>query len=176
MQKWLTYSFVLVLSLLFLGSCKNQKRATSKRPKTETRHHAHLKEKYADALNVPTSSIRNTTLYAFVDEWQGVPYKYGGMNKSGVDCSGFTGLLYDSVYDKKLPRTTSEISKVSKTVKQKDLQEGDIIFFDINGKKGSHIGVYLMNDFFVHASSSKGVVISNLSNPYYKKAYGRAGR
>lgn len=116
------------------------------------------------------------SLYRFVETWTGTPYRYGGTNQSGVDCSGFTGALYREVYKKTIPRTTKDISKGAKRVSTAHLKEGDIVFFDINGKKSSHIGVYLQNKHFVHASSSKGVIISHLDNPYYQKAFSHGGR
>jgi len=111
-----------------------------------------------------------------VDQWQGTPYRYGGTTKTGVDCSGFVGSLYLDVYQKSIPRSTNEIEKVTKHINKSSLKEGDVVFFDIDGKKTSHVGVYLQNGRFVHASSSKGVIISNLSNPYYQKSFNRGGK
>ena len=135
-----------------------------------------LQEKYAKILEVPAESIQNIKLYRFIDDWYGVPYKYGGQSKAGVDCSGFINTLFIDVYDKKVPRTTSQIAKESKSISKTKMQEGDIVIFDIQGKKHSHAGVYLKNGKFVHASSSKGVIISNLNSSYYQKAFGKAGR
>ena len=120
--------------------------------------------------------MRNTKLYSFVNSWEGTPYKFGGMSKSGTDCSGFSNVLYKEVYGKKLPRTTKDIYGSCRKLGKGDLKEGDLVFFDIQGKKKSHMGVYLQNNRFVHASSSKGVVISDLNNPYYKKYFAGGGR
>jgi cell wall-associated NlpC family hydrolase len=86
------------------------------------------------------------------------------------------GAVYRDVYRQDIPRTTSELNKASKSVSQKQLKEGDLVFFDIDGKKNAHVGVYLINNKFVHASSSKGVIVSDLMNPYYKKAFARGGK
>lgn len=153
---------VLFLSMLVLStSCSSSKRGkTANRNKTE-------RAKTSDASAV---------LFAFVEDWKGVPYKYGGTSKSGVDCSGFVGILYQEVYNRNVPRTTGQLSTTSASVSQTKLSEGDLVFFDINGKKNAHVGVYLRNGEFVHASSSKGVVVSSLQNPYYKEAFRRGGK
>lgn len=132
-------------------------------------------DKYAEKLQVSKSSLTNIKLYNFIDEWYGVRYQYGGLTKQGVDCSGFCNVLYNNVYKKQLPRSTKEIVKVIKKTSQSNLKEGDLVFFNISGKKNSHVGVYLINNYFVHASTSKGVIISNLQNPYYKKAFNKGG-
>ncbi len=80
------------------------------------------------------------------------------------------------MYKKQIRRTTSELSKDINKVSKGRLKEGDLVFFNISKKKNSHVGVYLKNSRFVHASSSKGVIISSLDNPYYKKTYNKGGR
>lgn len=141
----------------------------------KTKNSNHVVAKYAEKLQVSKSQITNIALYEFIDDWYGVKYKFGGLTKSGVDCSGFCNVLYNKVYKKELPRSTKDIVKVINKVPQSKLKEGDLVFFNISGKKNSHVGLYLINNYFVHASTSKGVVISNLTNPYYKKAYNKGG-
>src|SRR5690606_11841713 len=121
-----------------------------------------LLEEYARLLEVEHHALKNEELYFFIDRWKGVPYRYGGEDRNGVDCSGFAGKLYREVYDRQIPRTTSQLAQATKKVPQTALQEGDLVFFNIQGKKDSHVGVYLQNHRFVHASTSKGVVISDL--------------
>ena len=163
-----------IFSVLFIVSiaCNNQKKV-AKQNNSEVKR---LEGKYAALLNVQSSQIKNVALYSFIDRWTGTPYKYGGISKSGVDCSGFCNVLYKEVYKKQLPRTTKEIVKQLNKVNKNKLTEGNLVFFNIQGKKNSHVGVYLMNSKFVHASSSKGVIISSLENPYYKKAYNKGGK
>jgi hypothetical protein len=132
-------------------------------------------EKYAEKLQVPKSNVKNIALYEFIDKWYGTKYKYGGLSTSGVDCSGFCNILYKEVYKKQLPRSTKDIAKQLKKVNKVKLAEGNLVFFNIEGKKNTHVGVYLMNNKFVHASTSKGVIISSLENPYYKKTYNKGG-
>lgn len=135
-----------------------------------------LKEKYAALLDVTGLEIKALELYAFIDDWLGVKYKYGGTTKNGVDCSGFTNLLYNNVFKKELPRSSSDIAAVAKSVAKKELSEGDFVFFSIRSNKVDHVGIYLANNRFVHASTSKGVIISSLEHPYYAKHFKKGGR
>ncbi len=174
---------IRIVFLVFLVtqiSCSRNKKATKKKLAHTTeqvsRNNDGLKEKYARSLGVDAKDIQNIALYQFIDEWYGVPYKFGGTTKAGADCSGFVGQLYDTVYRKSLPRSTNEIDKACSNVSKSSLKEGDLVFFDINKKKVSHVGVYLQNNKFVHASTSKGVIISDLENPYYQKSFSKGGR
>ncbi len=168
-MKNLNYLFFITVFFLLFTSCKTSKTAVKHNPNQQ------LINKYAKKLNVSATAITNTKLYAFIDNWYGTKYKYGGVSKQGVDCSGFCGILYKEVYHKTLPRSTSEIVKVIKRVKKAKLKQGDLVFFNIAKKKNSHVGIYLINHYFVHASTSHGVIISNLDNPYYQKAYSKGG-
>lgn len=165
-----------------IESCGLHKRTTPKQaPKASSNapqksSTKDVRNKYAPKIGVSASSLKNKELYAFIDDWYGVTYRYGGTTQSGVDCSGFVGALYKDVYKKQLPRTTRDLNQASKSISKDRLEEGDLVFFDINGKKGSHVGVYLANNRFVHASTSKGVIISDLQNPYYKKAFSHGGK
>lgn len=124
----------------------------------------------------PNYSENKNKLNSEIESWINVPYKYGGNDKQGVDCSGFINAIYLSVYKIQLPRTTKEIFKKSTPIKKENLQEGDLVFFKINGNDVSHVGIYLAQNKFVHASSSKGVVISLLNNTYYENHYLGGGR
>jgi len=176
----------LSISLFSCGSSKKTKSSRSKSkskntatrpsPKSTKTSTSSIQQKYATKLQVKPSQVRNAQLYSFVNSWEGTPYRYGGMSKSGADCSGFSNVLYKEVYRKQLPRTTKDIYSSCRKVGKGELREGDLVFFDIQGKKKSHMGVYLQNNRFVHASSSKGVVISDLNNPYYKKYFSGGGR
>ena len=135
-----------------------------------------LKTKYAELLEASPKELELIELYAFVDEWVGVKYKYGGTTKKGVDCSGFTNLLYNNVFKKELPRSSSDIAAIAKSISKKELSEGDFVFFSIRSNKVDHVGIYLANNRFVHASTSKGVIISSLEHPYYAKYFKKGGR
>lgn len=133
-------------------------------------------EKYAAQLKVDTKNISNEKLYLFIDDWYAVPYKYAGFDKSGIDCSGFSCKLYENVYSKKISRASKDIYASCKEIAQSDLKEGDFVFFKIESKNVSHVGVYLQNGKFVHASTKKGVIINDLNEPYYKKYFFAGGR
>ena len=171
-------SFLFCLGLLlltcFYTSCKSKKIITDT-SKSTTKSSGTIKERYSSLLNVKEKDIDNEKLYRFIDTWIGVPYKSGGMDKKGLDCSAFTSLLTNEIYNKQLPRTARLMAEDVKRKFEKDLKEGDLVFFDFDGKKFSHVGVYLHNNKFVHASTSKGVIISDLKDQWYYKYFSRAG-
>jgi cell wall-associated NlpC family hydrolase len=123
----------------------------------------------------PSHAENKNTLKSEIESWMNVPYKYGGNDKQGVDCSGFVKAIYLSVYKINLPRTTKELFNKSSPIKKENLQEGDLVFFKITGNDVSHVGIYLKENQFVHASSSKGVVVNLLNNPYYESRFIRGG-
>ncbi len=135
-----------------------------------------LQFRYAMMLDVPVEEITNFSLYSFIDEWYGTRYRFGGTTKNGIDCSSFTQKLYAATYGIVIPRTAVTQYGACKRISKEELQEGDLIFFHTTRKGISHVGVYLGNDRFVHASSSRGVVINNLSESYYVNAYRASGR
>lgn len=108
--------------------------------------------------------------------WIGTPYCYGGNSKSGIDCSGLTSQLYQSVYQISIPRTSADQYKQSNKVSKSRLEPGDLVFFKIKKSHVDHVGVYIGNNEFIHASSSRGVVISNLDQSYYSKHFVGGGR
>jgi cell wall-associated NlpC family hydrolase len=114
----------------------------------------------------------NSNLDAFVADWLGTPYKYGGLSRNGVDCSGFAYLLMLHVYNKKIPRTSKNQYYKGRKINRARLMKGDLLFFrGTRGRGIDHVGIYLANDRFVHASSKEGVIISSLSEEYYEKRY-----
>lgn len=119
---------------------------------------------------------QNKSLYSFIEEWYGVPYRFGGTTKTGIDCSAFVRQLYGDVYNKGLLRTSIEQFSTAFYLRRDELQEGDLVFFRIHGKRISHVGVYLYEGKFVHASVSQGVVISDLSDAYWTRYYAGGGR
>jgi len=130
---------------------------------------------YADLLEVNVNELNNEYLYTFITDWMGTPYAYGGTTKKGIDCSGFAGLLMSEVYGKVLPRSSEEQAGAVKRKYEKQLKEGDLVFFSFGSARINHVGIYLHNGRFAHASTSKGVIISNLKDTWYYKAFKRAG-
>jgi cell wall-associated NlpC family hydrolase len=132
--------------------------------------------KYADMLGVIPQAITNFALYKFIDEWYGTRYRMGGNSKRGIDCSAFVQRLYEQVFCTNLVRTAFEQFNMANLVWSTDsLKEGDLVFFRTHGNRISHVGIYLMNKCFVHASSSRGVMISSLNEEYWSRFYAGAG-
>ncbi|WP_461532418.1 C40 family peptidase [Sinomicrobium sp.] len=139
------------------------------------------KRYFARKLGVPVSEITNQKLYAYIVEWEGVPYLYGGNTKRGIDCSALMKNLYQEVYGVELPRTASEIllhdEQVEPFRSTEYLQEGDLVFFRSgNEKVMTHVGIYLGNMRFLSATESKGVQITSLKDPYWRNSYRVSGR
>ena len=131
--------------------------------------------KYAIILNTEVESLKNKKLYRFIDQWLDTRYSYGGSDKSGIDCSSFAGRLEKEIYNHDLPRNSRQQYKACDKISIADAAEGDLVFFNTRGGV-SHVGVYLANGYFVHASTSSGVIISNLEENYYKERFLSAGR
>lgn len=134
-----------------------------------------LQIKYAMMIDVDIESLKNLSLLSFIEDWFGTRYKYGGETKKGIDCSALTGGLLMAVYGFNVPRTARQQYKVSEKIKREELKEGDLVFFNTTGGV-SHVGLYLGNDYFLHASSSQGVTITSLNDSYFSKRYIGAGR
>ena len=139
-----------------------------------------LQFKFAILENCSVEELDNAKLLSFMEYWYGAPYRYGGNSRDGIDCSAFAFLLLSSVYGvTTLPRTSKEQYEASHHISRDQLQEGDLVFFHtLTGRKHrgvTHVGVYLRNNKFVHASVS-GVMISDLGDGYYDRHYIGAGR
>lgn len=131
--------------------------------------------KYAIKLDVPVETLQNVNLYNTIDQWLGTRYRLGGTTQRGIDCSAFVQTVMLGVFAVQLPRTAREQFDMSKWVPMTALKEGDLLFFNTIGGV-SHVGVYLQNNKFVHASSSGGVMISDLNDNYWTSKLICAGR
>lgn len=129
-------------------------------------------------LGVDINMEDNHKLYLESAEWIGVPYRGGGDSKRGTDCSGLTYQIYRKVYRTQVPRNTEDLRKESTKVAKRNLREGDLVFFSSSRsrKKVAHVGIYLKKGKFIHASTSKGVIVSQLSEDYYTRHWISGGR
>ena len=171
-----TILYLLIISLLFTAcsrkpttsyTYKNYSKKTSK-----PLYHVLKKSSYAGTSKKKSNL---TKIYAEYRQWKGAPYQYGGLTKDGVDCSGFVLQTYKKLFQIRLPRSTKDQVKTGKRVYINQLHAGDLVFFK-TGWNVRHVGIYLEKGKFAHASSSKGVVISNIHTRYWKKKYWQARR
>lgn len=139
-----------------------------------------MQVKYSKFLNIEPAKITNGRLYYFIDKWLNTPYKWGGLDEKGIDCSAFLQRLLAEVYTLHIPRTSVEqflTERVERFSSVNYCSEGDLVFFrTLPNTYVSHVGLYLHNNMFVNSSSSKGVSIASLNDPYWKKHYVAAGR
>jgi lipoprotein Spr len=133
-----------------------------------------LQFKYAMMMDVNVESLKNISLLGFIDNWFGTRYRLGGTTRRGIDCSALTEALLLAVYGFNIPRTARQQYDACEHVDKDELKEGDLIFFNTHGGV-SHVGVYLENDYFIHASSH-GVKISSLDDRYYSRRFICGGR
>ncbi|MBP3942580.1 C40 family peptidase [Sphingobacteriaceae bacterium WQ 2009] len=167
----------LVASMLFIGLCLvSQAQTTKSQPKNTADPDNLAKEYFSQIMGVAVNATTNTKLYQFVYDWIGTPYRLGGSSKNGIDCSKFAFELYDKVFNTTLGyNSRNQYSQVTPITKD-NLKAGDLVFFKIRSKSITHVGVYIGDNKFAHASSSKGVMVSNLNEPYWKRYYYNGGR
>jgi len=133
-------------------------------------------EAYYSAYSLQPDSAANPYLYYQVYDWVGTRYRYSGRNKKGIDCSSFVTEMYKNTYCIHLSGGSREIWTNVQPIEKKELKEGDILFFKIRKGQISHVGIYLGNDKFAHATVNTGVTISDLNEDYYKKCFYKGGR
>ena len=132
--------------------------------------------KYAQLLDIEVEQVTNKALFTQIDKWWGTRYKYGGANESGMDCSAYTGTLVHNVYGLVLARTSRDQYDNCIKLEKDELQQGDLVFFRTGRRGVSHVGLYLGNGYFTHASTSIGVTISHLSETYWTNKFVAGGR
>jgi cell wall-associated NlpC family hydrolase len=129
---------------------------------------------YSRSRSVDTSSIVSS-LMAQHKLWKGVPYRSGGQSKRGVDCSGFVQLTFRDRFHIDIPRSTKGQARYGLKVRRSHLRAGDLVFFR-TGIRQRHVGIYIEDGKFLHASTSRGVMLSNLSDDYWEDHYWQARR
>jgi len=187
-RKTIFFKYLLLIVLALLLGCHPHKRVPrQKKPKktlikdsnnNQTNNNAGKKfyDSYSKKWGIQLEGNENKKMIESIDKWLGTPYKYGGMSKSGTDCSGFTKNVYKEACNLDLNRSAADQVKDVVLIEKNKLRFGDLIFFKISGNKVSHVGIYINESKFVHASTKKGVTISDLNEAYYKKYFYKGGR
>ena len=169
---------ILLICIAVLGivSC-----GTRKTGRTSSKYDSRTITRLSNQFGLRITTADNLSLYDACSGWLGVKYRNGGNTKKGVDCSGLVSILYRQVYGISLERNSAAIlQRNCVPVNRNNLREGDLVFFRTLGSAQSriptHVGIYLKNGKFIHASTSKGVIVSSLSEPYYVRTWITGGR
>ena len=186
---------ITLLSTLFFTGCSykttGEKVDISKYQNTEKQVSIHQKATFPNnklnvnkAKNIDVFNTKsdytskqvkiNNNLFDFYNNWEGVRYKMGGTSKNGIDCSGFVQKALKEKFNLTLPRSTGEQARIGKPIKKSELQMGDLVFFKTG--RTNHVGIYIEDGKFMHASTKIGVTISELESDYFAKNYWKAQR
>lgn len=134
-----------------------------------------VKEKYG--LKISRKKGNNLKLYNTILDWEGTPYKYGGKDRGGIDCSSFVAVAINTAYKKKISGSAASLFTIVKVIEnEEDYMEGDIIFFKIDTNRISHVGVFLKERKFAHSTVKSGVRVDDLDENYYKTHFFAVGR
>ena len=167
---------LLCIAVLGIVSC-----VTRKTGRISSKYDSRTIIRLSNQFGLRLTTADNLLLYDASSGWLGVKYRNGGNTKKGVDCSGLVSILYRQVYGIALERNSAAIlQKNCVPVNRNNLREGDLVFFRTLGSAQSrvptHVGIYLKNGKFIHASTSNGVIVSSLSEPYYVRTWITGGR
>ena len=154
--------------------------------KTSSNIEGWVNSKYIDSYTQSSDEVKTEQLTAqnsninkivkVANTQIGKKYKWGSAGPSSFDCSGFTSYIYKDGAGISLPRTSVSQSKVGIKISRNQLKSGDLVFFNTSGKGISHVGMYIGDSKFIHASTSKGVRIDSLNSSYYKSKFVTASR
>jgi cell wall-associated NlpC family hydrolase len=130
----------------------------------------------SEEVNVEHSTVRERTLMEII-KYLNTPYKFGGNSKNGIDCSAFTQTVYNNAISINLLRSAREQFTMGISIDRSELKFGDLVFFNTRRRvRPGHVGIYIGDNLFAHASSKHGVIISSLGHDYYTRTYMGARR
>jgi len=157
--------FALIAALLLFAGCSNKTIEPEPLPVI-------YEEPAPVIVEEPVIDVHwvSKALHKEYDKWCETPYLYGGQTLQGTDCSSLVRQVYQDAFGVTLPRTSEEQAKIGYKVSRKTAKEGDLVFFRINSKT-RHSGIMIDKGKFLHASTHKGVIISSLNDPYWRRTY-----
>ncbi|KMK51500.1 endopeptidase [[Actinobacillus] muris] len=162
---------LIAITSVFLTACSGTPPAEKAKPTQVSKIYG----KRTGSLHDPIIAI--SSLSEHQREWKGTRYRLGGTSRKGVDCSGFMQITFRDLFGIALPRTTTEQAQAGRKVAKVELQTGDLVFFKTGrGPNGKHVGVYVKNGQFLHASTKGGVIYSDIHSPYWSKTFWQARR
>lgn len=127
-------------------------------------------------IPIETDCVQRPELYAMMATWVQYPYRYAGRTSKGIDCSGLVCEIQRKIYGRSYSGGSADMYPKLIKISKDQLQEGDMVFFEIRKNKISHVGLYLGNQRFLHATTKAGVIVSSLDEEYYRRRYHGAGR
>ena len=169
---------LICITIFGIASCTTRKQPAQR---SHAKYNSQQISKLSKQYGIRLTQADNIALYDACSSWLGVKHRMGGNTKKGVDCSGLVSIIYKQVYGRNLERNSAGmLSKNCTPVSRNNLREGDLVFFKTSGsgntRTPTHVGIYLKNGKFVHTSTSKGVMISSLTEPYYIRTWITGGR
>ncbi|MCJ7508298.1 MAG: NlpC/P60 family protein [candidate division Zixibacteria bacterium] len=156
MKRWL----IFILSISFFLGCTSSPRYTTEKVHPQEAPVSYGKRK-----------LNKVKMGQIIESYLGTPYYEGGIDRSGIDCSGLVVAVYKDYAGMRLPSDTRKLFQLVSQVERENLQFGDLVFFSDMGWSATHVGIYIGNDRFVHASKSQGVITSSLEEEYYRRGY-----
>ncbi|HUH34870.1 MAG TPA: C40 family peptidase [Moheibacter sp.] len=162
--------YLLLFSYLFIVSCSTSRKISYKSSAPKTKSESVVKSNVSSNANFVLKEA-----YKFI----GTPYQYGGTTKRGMDCSGLVINAYESV-GVTMPRISRDQANAGKEIRLREVKEGDLVFFKTSGSNINHVGIVekVKNGevFFIHSSTSKGVIVSSMEETYWNKRFVKATR
>ncbi|WP_373779143.1 NlpC/P60 family protein [Glaesserella sp.] len=164
--------FLSALIIIFSGYSSSTFASLSTKPATPSQIINKVKKSTEKSLTKHSQANASQKVLAAYRNWAGTRYRLGGTTKAGIDCSAFVKATMNSAFNIHLPRSTAEQKHAGKSISKSDLRPGDLVFF----RKNRHVGVYIGGGKFIHASSSRGVTTSSLSENYWARNYTQSRR